>query len=101
MSERVCVLLAFVSLLTFGISANSADKGKGNKIPAEARAILEKAEQIELLSIDPERPKEKPKDDFHGWKVLGRTVVKDAEVRKKLLAAFQKGVEENKGEAAL
>jgi hypothetical protein len=101
MRQRVCVLLAFISLITFGISANSADKEKSNKIPDKARAILEKAEQIELLSIDPERPKENPKDDFHGWKVLGKTVVKDAEVRKKLVAAFQKGVEENKGEAAL
>ena len=33
MSQRVCLLLAFVSLITFGISANTADKGKGNKIP--------------------------------------------------------------------
>jgi hypothetical protein len=101
MSQRVCVLLAFVSLIAFGISANSADKEKDNKIPDEARAILEKAEEIELLSIDPVRPVEKPKNDFHGWKVLGKTVVKDAEVRKKLVAAFKKGVEENKGEAAI
>jgi hypothetical protein len=101
MSQRLCVLLAFVSLITFGIAARSADKEKDNKIPDEARAILEKAEEIELLSIDPVRPVEKPKNDFHGWKVLGKTVVKDAEVRKKLVAALKKGVEENKGEVAI
>jgi hypothetical protein len=94
------VLLAFAFVITFGIAANSADKEKDNKIPDEARAILEKAEQIELLSLDPARSEEKPKDDFHGWKVLGKAVVKDAEVRKKLVAAFKKGVEENKGEVA-
>lgn len=101
MSQRVCVLLASVSLITFGISANTADKEQHNKIPDKARLILEKAEEIELLSIDPVRPVEKPKNDFHGWKVLGKTVVKDAEARKKLVAAFKKGIAENKGEAAL
>jgi hypothetical protein len=97
--RNIAIALA-ISLLA-GVSAGSADKGKDNKIPDEARAILEKAEQIELLSLDPARGEEKPKDDFHGFKVLGKTVVKDAEVRKKLIAAFEKGVAENKGEAAL
>jgi hypothetical protein len=62
--------------------------------------MLEKAEQFELLSLDPERPKEKPADAFHGWKVLGKTTAKDAETRKKLVAAFKKGVEDNDGAAA-
>src|SRR5262249_37945696 len=101
MSQRVCVLLAFVSLVTFGISADSADKEKENKVPDDARLIVEKAEEIELLSIDPARPVEKPKTDFHGWKVLGKTVIKDAEVRKKLVAAMKKGVEETKGQVAI
>lgn len=68
-----------------------------NKIPDEARAILDKAGEFELISLDPVRPREKPKDAFHGWKVLGKTTVKDAETRRSLIAAFAKGVEENKG----
>jgi hypothetical protein len=67
----------------------------------EGRALLEEAEQFELLSISPNRPKDKPKDAFHGWQVLGKTTVKDAETRKKLVAAFKKGVEENHGTMAL
>ena len=47
--RNVAVALA-VALLAV-ISAGSADKGKDNKIPDEARAILEKAEQGELAEI--------------------------------------------------
>jgi hypothetical protein len=74
--------------------------GAENKIPDDVKTILEKADKFELLSLDPEYLKEKPADGFHGWKVLGRTTVKDADARKTLLAAFEKGVEENKGEVA-
>jgi hypothetical protein len=67
-----------------------------NKIPSDLQTALEKAEQFELLSISPDRLKEKPADAFHGWKVLGKTTVKDA-VRQKLVTDFKKGVEANKG----
>jgi hypothetical protein len=100
MSERLYVLVAFAFLTVFHVSANCADKGKENKIPDGARVILEKAEQIELLSLDPTPPKEKLKDAFHGWNVLGKTVVKDAETCKKLVATLKKGVEENDGRVA-
>ena len=68
-----------------------------NKIPDELRAILEKTEQFELLSLSPATQKDEIKDSFHGWKILGKTTVKDAETRKKVVAAFKKGVEDNKG----
>jgi hypothetical protein len=69
-------------------------------IPVELQALLEKAEQFELLSLNPNFAQEKPKDGFHGWQVLGKTTVTDAEARKNLVAAFKKGVGENKGIAA-
>jgi hypothetical protein len=68
-----------------------------NRIPNRAREALARADGVEVLSLDPERQKEKPTDGFHGWKVLGRTVVKDEETRKKVLAAFQKSIEESEG----
>jgi hypothetical protein len=83
--------------LAAGSLATAAEK---NKIPDDIQSILEKADKFELISLDPEYQKEKPADGFHGWKVLGRTTVKEADVRKTLLAAFEKGVEENKGEVA-
>lgn len=89
------VLFTLLALVMAGVSASAADQD--NKIPDELRALLEKAEQFELLSLSPDRPREKPKDAFHGWKVLGKTTVKDAEARNKLVAAFKKGVTDNKG----
>jgi hypothetical protein len=83
----------------FAMLAASA-AARADKIPEDLQAILENAEQFELLSLSPERLQEKPADAFHGWKVLGKTTVKDAEARKKLVVAFKKGVEANDGIAA-
>jgi hypothetical protein len=71
-----------------------------SKFPQAYRDVLEKADQFELLSLNPEPQQEKSKDDFHGWKVLGKTTVKDEATRKKLIAAFKKGVADNDGRAA-
>ena len=71
-----------------------------NKIPEAARTLLEKAERLELLSLDPAFKKRgKPETGFHGWRILGRTVVKEPAARKKLVAALLKGVEESDGNA--
>lgn len=67
-------------------------------LPAELEAMLEKGERFELLSIRPARiEKTDGAFHFHGWEVLGRTWVKDPALRKKLVAAFRTGVEENPG----
>lgn len=74
-----------------------------NQMPAEARAILEKADRYELISLDPgaeSDEKDKKADRFHGWKILGQTPIKDAETRKKVLGALLKGIEENDGSVA-
>jgi hypothetical protein len=86
-----------VALLTLAVAAGARADKKENKIPDDLRSMLEKADQFELLSLDPRPQQEKPKDDFHGWKVLGKTTVKDADVRQKLVAALKKGVAENTG----
>jgi hypothetical protein len=95
MTRYPTVLFPLLALLLSG-ACPQADE-KENKIPEKLRALLEKAEKFELLSLSPDDREEKPKDAFHGWRVLGRTTVKDAEIRKKLVAAFEKGVAENKG----
>jgi hypothetical protein len=67
-----------------------------NKIPDSARVALEKAEQFELLSLDPERHQNRwPKYEFHGWRILGSMMIKDAEARNDLVTALKKSVEEN------
>jgi hypothetical protein len=68
-----------------------AEAPPARRIPAAAKVLLEKAEDFELLSLEPIQPKEKPKDNFHGWKVLGKTTVKEAANRKRLAEAFKNG----------
>jgi hypothetical protein len=66
-----------------------------SKMPGELRVALEKATQFELLSLNPEWPEQVPPDSFHGYKILGKTTVNDAVVRKKLVTAFKKAVSES------
>jgi hypothetical protein len=72
----------------------------GDKVPENLLTMLEKAEKFEFLSLNPELLNEKAEDEFHGYKILGKTTIKEEETRKKLIDAFKKGVEENNGAAA-
>jgi hypothetical protein len=88
--------LALVLTLAVVPLACAAD----NPIPEEFRKALEKAEAIDLYSLDPSPLKGKAEGDFHGWKVLGKTEVKK-ETLAKLVAAFEKGAaEQNQNVAA-
>lgn len=69
-------------------------------MPADVKAALEKATEWELYSLHPEQTQEEPKDAFHKWRVLGKTSVKDADTRKTLLAALEKGAKDNDGTEA-
>jgi hypothetical protein len=66
-------------------------------IPASAKAILEAATRLELLSLQPTAPDDQSKDDFHGWKVLGTKAVEDEKTREELVEVFEHGVAEYKG----
>jgi hypothetical protein len=102
---------AFVvaTTLMVGCTCNSKDESAGkaqkadSKVPESIRIALENAEQFELLSLEPcptDKP-ENPRDTFYSVEILGRTQIKDMDTRKKLVAAFQKGVEEHDGSIAL
>ena len=62
--------------------------GQGDSSEAAFTAMIT-AEQYELLSLDPHSPEMPPVDEFHGWKVLGRTSIDDAATRKKLTDALR------------
>ena len=109
---RMILLVSAALFLTAAMAPVHGDKDKTNKIPDAVVAVLEKADKWELFALDPvivkgkEDKKDKGKDDkaetrFHGWKVIGKTEVKDAETRTMLLASLKKGVAANKGEFAL
>jgi hypothetical protein len=93
MRTRHVAVLAAIALVGAGRSA-------GAEIPKDARAALEAAAEWELYSLDPTRLTDPPKDNFHGWKVLGKTAVKDADTRTTLLAALDKGARDNDGTVA-
>jgi hypothetical protein len=96
MTPSRCFLAALAGVLVAGLPVNGAE----NKIPDTVQTILAKADKFELYSLDPDRGKEKPKDKFHGWKVLGKAALKTAETRKKLIEALRKGVKANDGTVA-
>jgi hypothetical protein len=96
----VAALAAVVAAGGLAVAADDkADLDKFRKLPEAAKAILDKADQLEVFSLDPERPEQKPKDDFHGWKVLGKTAVEGAEARQKVVDALYKGIAEGQGAA--
>jgi hypothetical protein len=82
------------------LEAHDAASEVRNVIPATAAAILEQADQFELLSLNPDQQQKQAKGDFHGFRVLGTAVISDTETRKKLVSTFKKAVAENHGTAA-
>ena len=88
----------FVSPLAFLCLASAAFAADDSKIPEPARAVLDRATQFVVYSLEPSQSEGgNLPDGFHGWKVLGKTVVKDAEARKQVVSALARGVEENDG----
>ena len=64
--------------------------------PTKEKGFLKNVKTLELYSISPkfaDRPKNK-KDGFHGWKILGKTTIKDAGQRRKVTDAILKGIKE-------
>ena len=81
--------------IAFGLTGPTGwgDEPSG-KLPGSATALLDEADAIEILSIDPKDHPSRPEEDFHGWKVLGRTSIRDPEVRKRVVAASRRGIDE-------
>lgn len=89
---RSCAAFAGLVLLT---SVVQAEPVLPNRVPAILMEALEKGDSFELYSLGP--TKDESKEGFHGWKVLGKTAVKEDQTRKKLVEALNKGALENQG----
>jgi hypothetical protein len=91
----VCVIA-----MAIGIALHSGKKG----MPREIQRVLREARQFELLSLHPyRRAVEDVGDDadhFHGWRVLGKTVIDDFSAREKLIAVLNRAVKNSEGFAA-
>lgn len=99
---RYPVPFAVVAACVLANAAPAADKE--NKLPAAVAEILEKAEAVELLSLDPGmKGKEQPKDGFHGYKVLGKTAIKNldkTEEKSAVVDWINEGIKESDGSVA-
>jgi len=88
MTQKFWGAVAIVCLLS--VTTSGADK-KENKLPEPVVKALEKAESIEVYSLDGERGVE---DGWHGTRVLGKTTVNKAKDTKAIAVAVTKGVAE-------
>ena len=66
-----------------------------NEIPLSAREALEGSDQLVLLSLNPEGGVFTK--NFHGYQIQGKTVVKDPNVKKEIVDAFEQAVKESNG----
>jgi hypothetical protein len=63
------------------------------RLPRVASTALDAADRYELLSLDPRLRVPATPDLFHGFRVLGQTVVSDEGTRRELNRALRKGAE--------
>src|SRR5262245_48603699 len=91
-----------IAAITFALAMPAvAEEKVKNVLPEKARAMLDKADESEFVSVGPMgEGKGGVKDGFHGWKVLGKTVVKDAKIRKEILESLYGGIKESDGNGA-
>jgi len=91
MRRFACIAMSV--LLTFENAGCTGQKLK--PLPSNASSFLLEADQIELLSLDPKQSDDGSlKDGFHGWKVLGRTVIENADTKKSVISALERGYAE-------
>jgi hypothetical protein len=74
-------------------------------VAAADRAVLAAPEALELFALSPfpsagEEPLAPDEEGFHGYRVLGRTRVHDAEARAELLGLVRRGIDASDGAGA-
>jgi hypothetical protein len=70
-----------------------------NKVPPVVRSILEEAEHVELISLDP-NSLGKLKDGYYGWKVVGKLAIENAETRQSVISAVERSISQGAPRAA-
>ncbi|MBX9579085.1 MAG: hypothetical protein K2X87_02155 [Gemmataceae bacterium] len=68
-----------------------------NRLPDGVGELLAAADRTELLSLDPDAGPTREPGHFWSWRVLGTATVEQPDVRRRLLAALERGVAENTG----
>src|SRR5262249_16382704 len=68
----------------------------GQRLPADAKTVLEKADEIELYSINPDKKAKKEGTGLQGWEVLGKTTL-SGENKKAIVKALNKAIAASDG----
>ena len=91
-----------LSLLVVALASSAPARAADEPTSKDLKALFEKAETIEVYSLDPsfEDKEPDPKKGFHGWKILGKTTIRDAKARTKLVEGMYKGLAESDGTVA-
>ncbi len=95
--RRIPLVLTVAGLILRLGAVRGHDVDEHDRLPPDASAVLDEAESVELLSIDPRDRPGKADDSFHGWKVLGRTYAPDASGRRAILASVKQAIGETDG----
>lgn len=67
-------------------------------LPPETRKLLDSADSVELLSLDPKPfPPDAKNRGFHGYKELGRVKLAKKAGREAVLKALYRGIDDSKG----
>jgi hypothetical protein len=83
----------------FALVPALAGCGSGERLPPDARTVLEKADEIELYSLNPDEKAKKAAGGLQGWEVLGKTTLKGDE-KKDIVKELQRGIANSEGMAA-
>jgi hypothetical protein len=90
--------LAFLSgLVIFFESGCRQGRPALDQLPVEARTILLNTDELELYSLEPVEQGPGGEQSLHGWKVLGKTTLKNPKRTEELLAALNEGLGHNDG----
>jgi hypothetical protein len=100
---RATTAILFALALVGCTTATSEPTWNGNlseKIPEPVRTALEQSPEFELVSLDPKHRDEDSPSEFYRRRVIGKTVVKDAATRNRLLGALDASVRAEKNMSA-
>ncbi|HEY2159075.1 MAG TPA: hypothetical protein VGH33_25835 [Isosphaeraceae bacterium] len=63
-----------------------------DKLPPAASVLLDEADAVELISLEPRDRPANSEESFHGWKVLGRGDLRDPASRRAIITSVKRGI---------
>jgi hypothetical protein len=98
---RTSKLILIALAVAVGAMAVGIAVYHGKRLPTDVESILRATDQFELLSLYPYRrggaDESNEVTHFHGYRILGKTIVTDAEKRDEFISALNRGIEKSKG----